>query len=340
MTKTLQTLLTVLPSLRLSQLKTLAKIVCAAMKNNFLSLAELARSIKSPAKPRHRIKQLARFLANPRIAPYTLQSAVASFIFPDTPLPHIVAVDWTEFRGFMCLVAGRVAHGRAIPFLVTTYQKGAPSLSQNEHEETFFHILKNTLRGKKFVVVCDRGFGYRRLIMLLCRLGIRFVIRVKGATRVRHNGVEAAVKELFSGVGSGICIAEYGGEEIRVVYGRKRGAKEAWYLLTNCSVSAEEALRIYYKRMRIEETFRDLKWAGGVMGMGRLKMRKERNLQMLLSVVMLVYWLLMLLGERIRRLRSVRDWVSGGGGLSDVKLGRYWVREFGWRIDIRRLTDA
>jgi len=90
----------------------------------------------------------------------------------------------------------------------------------------------------------------------------------KGATKVRHNGVEAAVKELFSGVGSGICIAEYEGEEIRVVYGRKRGAKEAWYLLTNCCVSAEEALRIYYKRMRIEETFRDLKWAGGVMGMG------------------------------------------------------------------------
>jgi len=61
---------------------------------------------------------------------------------------------------------------------------------------------------------------------------------------------------------------------------------------------------------------------------------------MLLPVVMLVYWLLMLLGERIRRLCNVRDWVSGGGGLSDVKLGRYWVREFGWRIDIRRLTDV
>jgi|GEM_PF-5307890 len=46
-----------------------------------------------------------------RGAKTTLQSAVASFTFPDTPLPHIVAVDWTEFRGFMCLVAGRVARG-------------------------------------------------------------------------------------------------------------------------------------------------------------------------------------------------------------------------------------
>jgi len=69
---------------------------------------------------------------------------------------------------------------------------------------------------------------------------------------------------------------------------------------------------------------------------GRLKMRKES----LLSVVMLVYWLLMLLGERIRRLCNVRDWVSGGGWLSEVKLGRWWVRGSGWRIDIRRLTDA
>jgi len=75
-----------------SALETLAKIVYAATKNDFLILAELPR-----------------FLANPRMSPYTLQCVVASFIFPNTPLPHIVAVDCTEFRGSVCLVASRVA---------------------------------------------------------------------------------------------------------------------------------------------------------------------------------------------------------------------------------------
>ena len=35
-------------------------------------------------------------ILSPFISPYTLQSAVASFVLQDTPLPHIVAVDWTE----------------------------------------------------------------------------------------------------------------------------------------------------------------------------------------------------------------------------------------------------
>lgn len=335
----MQNILTnLLPFLRQSQLKTLTKITTAALKSSFSSLSQLARSIKSHAKPRHKIKQLDRFLSNPHISIHKIQQTLASFIVPSNE-PFVIAVDWTEIRGFMCLVAGRISKGRALPFCLLTYPKGNPPLCQNELEENFLHILKNTLPSSSnlpYIITADRGFGYRQLLGCLLRLGMKFVIRIRGTLRVRHKGQFITLREIFSNSRPPCKVRRVLLNDempfLNLVYGYERGAKEPWYLVTNLDRTAYEIVDIYKKRMRIEETFRDIKWARGIADLGELKMKREYNLNMLLTVMMVVYFVVYLSGISARRRGVDKNYISNGRGnrLSIVFIGRCYLLER-WR---------
>ncbi|MEM4655300.1 MAG: transposase, partial [Thermosphaera sp.] len=68
------------------------------------------------------------------------------------------------------------------------------------------------------------------------------------------------------------------------------------------NLPAEEGLRIYQKRMKLEESFRDLK---SLLGMGKLMNKRQESMEKMLALLLLVYAIGLLIGE------GLRDWLYG-----------------------------
>ena len=106
-------------------------------------------------------------------------------------------------------------------------------------------------------LVFDRGFGNESLVTNLVTEGATFYVRLKSGRYVELDGQRAEVKRLPT---ADATVRLYG-LRLRIVRSPKgRRWQELWYILTNdFSSSRQKILRIYYHRLEIEETFRDIK---------------------------------------------------------------------------------
>ena len=94
-------------TLRLSQAKTLAALVAAALDCQRISLAAIGRSMLGTAK--HQIKRCWRFCANPRVEPTeAMRGVVRRLVNKKRAEPLLVALDWVDVRGYQTLVASAV----------------------------------------------------------------------------------------------------------------------------------------------------------------------------------------------------------------------------------------
>jgi hypothetical protein len=59
----------------------------------------------------------------------------------------------------------------------------------------------------------------------------------------------------------------------------------------------EKGLDIYSARMKIEESFRDLK---GLLGMGRLMNKTQEKMEKMIALLLIVYSISLLVGENLR----------------------------------------
>jgi transposase len=73
----------------------------------------------------------------------------------------------------------------------------------------------------------------------------------------------------------------------------------------------EEALEIYAKRMKIDESFRDLK---NLLDLEKIMNRKQINMEKMIALVLLAYTIGFLLGEGLRdRMYEGRKWCQYSG---------------------------
>lgn len=100
-------------SLRLSQAKTLANLVAAAMGVQRVSLANIGRRMLGSAK--HQIKRCWRFCANDRVETADAMFGIIAGLLNKRRKPLVVALDWVDIRGFQTLVASAVLKGRSTP---------------------------------------------------------------------------------------------------------------------------------------------------------------------------------------------------------------------------------
>ena len=154
--------LSVCASLRLSQAKTLADLVAAALGVGRISLAALGRRMARPAAAKHRIKRTWRFVANRRVEVSTAMQGVIARLVKRRRKPLIVSLDWTEIRGFCTLVAAATLAGRAVPLIWASYPKGVLFRSQNSLEEGLLRLLRTLIPPKVPVILLA-------LDMPLCR---------------------------------------------------------------------------------------------------------------------------------------------------------------------------
>jgi hypothetical protein len=74
-----------------------------------------------------------------------------------------------------------------------------------------------------------------------------------------------------------------------------KGFREPLWIITN--LEAQHGQRIYFARIKIEETFRDLK---SLLGMTKLMNKQQQLMEKILALLLLVFAIGLLVGEGLR----------------------------------------
>jgi hypothetical protein len=305
--------------------------------------SKVGRSLAGPTFGKHGIKCVDRLLRNRQLAkerPHFFR-ALARRLLGGWARP-VILVDWTEVMGgHEALVAAVPIGGRAIPIYLEVHP--LKKLGNTAVEERFLSCLSKVASWAcRPIIVSDAGFK-GPFFEAVRALGWDFLGRVRGTAKaVPADGGEVISKEEFYARAS-ITAEDLGcfrlfvdrGIPCRLVLVRKRrkpgpkpappackeerefrhSALDPWLLAT--SVSEGDALyivRLYAKRMQIEECFRDAKnhrFGWSLRDVSTTDTGRAANLLLLAVIAMVVVTLIGLSGEmrgrhRVYQASSVR----------------------------------
>jgi hypothetical protein len=309
-------------ALRLSQAKTLAELVSAAIPTARATLANLGRAMTGDARCKHKIKRAGRFIANKRVIVADAMAGVIARLAKRQDTPLVVALDWVEVRALHTLVAAAVVEGRSIPLLWHSYPEWELVKSQNNLEEGLIRLLRSLVPDRvRIILLADRGFGRTELARTLLGLtNVSFVIRIKPQVKVRHKAftgklVDYPVKKGVRRVLRGAQFRANDPVSVNVVVRWKKGLPEhrdgPWFLMTDLSKgTAIQLTELYGKRMGVEEFFRDAKSLRNGLALRHTQVRKADRFDRLVLVLVLAY--LLLTGVGLRAMSEYRpgEWSS------------------------------
>src|SRR5262245_31442122 len=285
--------------LRLSQTKTLAGLVGAALSVGRMTLSAIGRCLVG-GTTKARIQKTWRFTCNQRVVVSDAMQGVIRWLcsgkrFRKKPL--LVAFDWTEMRGFHTLMAADVMNGRAVPLLWASYPEWVLSKSQNNLEEGLLRLLKSLLpKEVQVVLLADRGFGRTELARTCQQIGIHYVVRIKAdvwvdAPEFRGKLLDFKVKRGMCCVLRNVAFRKKDPVRQNVVVRWKpnlpKKRDEPWFLMTDLQRSPLALSELYGKRMTIEELFRDRKNRRNGCALRNTKITKADRIDRLLLILAL-----------------------------------------------------
>ncbi len=270
-------------------------------------------SVKMEGESAAGYKRVQRFLkkADPRSALWRLFQEDAEFVIGDPTeiaRPHAWKTEYVgtlkdgKTKGFWALILATPYRGRAIPCGMVTYSSRtiAQGLdSRNLNHFRAFEGLKDMLGGRPLVL--DREFSYLELMLNLFEEQINWVIRLN---------LRANPPKFYDDDGKEVALTISAGETVvlnhiwymgkvcmNVVGTWKKGLSEPMWVMTN--LEAKRGLQIYFARMKIEETYRDLK---SLLGLTRLMNKQQVYMEKMVSLLLLTFTIGLLVGEELRDL--------------------------------------
>jgi hypothetical protein len=256
-------------------------------------------------------KRIQRFLKrnDPRLVLGRLYQADAEFMIGD-PTEIERAQAWkTEYvgtlkdgktKGFWALVLGTPYRGRAIPCGLVTYSSKTIAKNQDSRNLNHFRAFESVkdLLGDKPLVL-DREFSYLELLLNMIEEQLKFVIRLNlGSHPPKFCDQEGQEVALTISPGETVIHPSvwYKGQvRVNLIGKWKKGFSEPLWVITN--LEAKEGLRIYYGRMKIEQSFKDLK---DLLGMTKLMNQKQDYMEKMIALLLLTFPIGLLLGEGLR----------------------------------------
>jgi hypothetical protein len=255
------------------------EISAAILEARSLRLTDIAVEMEGESAAGY--KRIQRFLkkTDPRTALWRLFQEDAEFVIGDPTEIERPQAWKTEYvgklkdgktRGFWALILATPYRGRAIPCGLVTYS--SRTIAQNADSRNLNHFrafaaLKDLLGERPLVL--DREFSYLELMLNLFEEQINWVIRLNlRANPPKFYDQDGKEVALTISPGETVTLNKvwYMGKALVNVIGTwKKGLDEPMWVMTN--LEAKRALRIYFARMKIEETYRDLK---SLLGMTKL----------------------------------------------------------------------
>jgi hypothetical protein len=288
-----------------------AEIGQAILAARSLRLTDIAAQMRGTSDASY--KRIQRFVqrVDPSEALWRLFREEAEFVIGDPTeieRPQAWKTDYVgtlkdgKTKGFWVLMLATPYRGRAIPCGFVTYSSKtiASQLdSRNLNHFRAFEGLKDMLGERPLVL--DREFSYLELLLNLVEEQINFVIRLKlGRYPAKFWDTEGQEVALSISPGETVIHKRvwYKGKVCVNLIGRwKPGFAQPLWVMTN--LEAKEGQRIYLARMKIEESFRDLK---SLLGMTKLMNKQQIYMEKMLALLLLVFTIGLLVGESIRDL--------------------------------------
>lgn len=282
------------------------RIIEAILKDRSPRLSDIARAMNGHEAGNY--KSIQRFLdtCDPEALLLRLYREDAPFVIGDpTEMPRPQAKR-TEYvgtltdgatLGYWLLILATPYHGRAIPCGFVDYSSrtiAQDATSRNQHHLAAFAKLKELIGDKPLVL--DREFSYLELLENLLHEGIHFIIRLKVGPKFCDGTGHPVNLSLQKGETRPLNKVFYRGKVFVNVIGRwKDGFSEPMWIMTD--LDAEQGLELYLQRMKIEETFRDLK---SLLHFDKLMNKRRKWMEKMVALVLLAYSLALILGEAVR----------------------------------------
>lgn len=307
-------------SLRLSQAKTLAAIVAAAMRCQRISLGNLGRQMLGSSK--HQIKRCWRFCANDRVESSQAMGGIVKRLIRKRNKPLLVALDWVDIKGYQTLMACAVLKGRSVPlcWASTTGHVYDGHKSRNAFEESLLLVLRSMIpRQVKVIILADRGFGRTALASFCQRQGFNYLIRIQPKVTVRLRGFHGKLLDypVKKGIAKVLKRVSYRSDEavtqsVVVRWPKDLPPKrdECWFLMTDLPGTAHQLCQLYGKRMTIEQLFRDTKSKRNGWSLRDTQLSSPQRLDRLLLILAIAYLLLCGLGLLAQKTCKPSDWCS------------------------------
>ncbi len=257
--------------------------------------------------PKHAIKQVDRLLANENFVPWAMFDPWVKYLVAERD-EILVALDWTEFDGddqstiALYLIT---RHGRATPLIWKTVQKSTLEKHRNGYEDEVIERLHEVLpKHVTVTLLADRGFGDQKRYEHLQMLGWDYAIRFRQAihvTSAQGQTMTAAEWLLPNGRARMLKDVSVTADKTAipaVVVVHAKGMKDPWCIATSRSdLTASQVVKLYGRRFRIEETFRDTKDIHFGMGLSATHIGSPARRDRLLFLAAFAFVLLTLLGE-------------------------------------------
>ena len=293
-------------------------------------------------------KRIQRFLkhADPRQALWRLFQEQAELVIGDPTEIERPQARKTEYvgtlkdgktKGYWALILATPYRGRAIPCGVVTYSSktiAAGLDSRNLNHFRAFEELKDLLGERPLVL--DREFSYLELLLRLVEEQVNFVIRLNlGSHPPKFWDAEGREVALTISPGEIVVHNQVGYKGkvcVNLIGTWGKGFSKPLWIMTN--LDAQSGLQIYFRRMKIEETNRDLK---SLLGMTKGMHKQQQLMEKMLALLFLTFAIGVLVGEGLRdHLYGValgeQEVISDNEripGSPDRKKGKKWRRYSG-----------
>lgn len=205
-------------------------------------------------------------------------------------------------RQYKVLRAAVPFQGRSIPILCAVYEKWRLFKSQNSFEETFMEVLKACLpEGTEVVIIAECGFHRAEFARKLQELTLHYVIRTNPGVWFESEKFKGRLTEfpVKPGKSYDLGFGQYRKTKPvnqRIAVHWRENEKEPWFLATDLGSPVARLVKIFRRRMMIEEMFRDEKNLRYGWGLRHVEIGQEGRMERLLLALMYAYLILILLG--------------------------------------------
>lgn len=266
---------------------------------------------KMPGSPDANYKQIQRFLAqaDPPTALQRLFQVDAPFVIGDpTEIPrpqarktaYVGTLKDGKTKGFWLMLLATPFRGRALPCSFITFSSrtlAEEAESRNLNHLRAFAQIKDLLGQKPLVL--DRDFSYLELLEHLTAARVNFVIRLNLRSHPpKLFNAEQREVDLSLAPGETVVLRDiyYKGKVGVNLIGRwKKGLSEPLWVMTN--LEPRRGLKIYLARMKIEESFRDLK---SLLHLDQVMNQRQDQMEKMVALVLLAYSIGLWVGEALR----------------------------------------
>lgn len=207
-----------------------------------------------------------------------------------------------ETRGYGVLALGMPFKGRTKVIFADVMSSATIAqdcISKWKFIQDSLHQVIPFLQSK--VIVADREFSNEEMINFFVKSKIDYAIRLKlsaGRYKVRITNRRGKDVDLYVQKGRKKCwknVYYKGNVKVNIAVEWSINSSEPMYIITNCE--PKKGLKYYKIRMKIEESFKDVK---DKLGFTKLMNKKRSNLLKLLLIGFLTYNILLLVGEQVR----------------------------------------